>query len=159
MRAHILVGLPGVGKSTLVRELRTLSTFVYSTDAKIEEIAQRNNKTYDEMFEQAISTAKKEMDYELRLAKKAEVDIIWDQTNLSSKKRKSIVQSLGSYICICHYVKMTNEEVWKQRLNSRPGKTIPSNILQSMCSNLQEPTLAEGFQIIYTYDMNLQKRN
>ena len=42
------------------------------------------------------------------------------------------------------------EKELQRRLNSRPGKVIPPDVVKSMIDNFEEPTKEEGFdEIIY----------
>ena len=38
---------------------------------------------------------------------------------------------------------------WERRLNSRPGKTIPDNIIRNMVASFRMPTPEEGFVNIH----------
>ena len=44
----------------------------------------------------------------------------------------------------------TDKDELKSRLASRPGKTIPANVVMGMISQLEEPTKDEGFNVIIT---------
>ena len=50
--AYILIGLPGSGKSTWIRNNQTKDDFVViSSDDEIEKYAKSQSKTYSEVFE------------------------------------------------------------------------------------------------------------
>jgi tRNA uridine 5-carbamoylmethylation protein Kti12 len=86
------------------------------------------------------------------------VDVYWDQTNMSSKKRKGILSKIPkSYrkVCWCIAPPRTPEE-WAEldrRLASREGKTIPHHIIESMADSYVEPELDEGFDYIMVVDL------
>ena len=157
----VLVGLPGSGKSTFtdkfIGELG-FTPFIYSTDRFIEDAAKHFNTTYDDAFKSNIGTATKVMDNMLEDATKFGVDVIWDQTNMSPKKRRSITSKVPNRYtksCYC-IIPPRNEEEWAElnrRLASRQGKTIPQHIIQQMASSYVEPELDEGFGRIYIMDM------
>jgi tRNA uridine 5-carbamoylmethylation protein Kti12 len=161
----VLTGLPGSGKSTLVSKLKKQypQSFVYSTDQLIEEWSARMGWSYNMGFEKYIDKATKEMNELVIEALKNKNDIIWDQTNLNSKKRKSIISRFGNdykKICICISPPKNNEETVElnNRLNSRVGKTIPTHVIENMMlKNYVEPSLDEGFDevtILSLFDIN-----
>lgn len=152
----VLVGLPGSGKSTSIPN--DFTGFVYSTDRFIEEAAKHFGITYNEAFFDNIKNATHSMDTLLSYAIKNKSDIIWDQTNMSAKKRRGILGRIpASYkkICICRVPPRTAQE-WSEldrRLASREGKTIPHHIIESMADSYVEPELDEGFDYIQILDM------
>lgn len=158
----VLVGLPGSGKSTsvndLFEDLNSSDTFYYSTDAYIDRVALSKGMTYNECFKDHINEATKEMNSSLNDAIRWNSNVIWDQTNMSSKKRLGILSKFPkSYrkICICRVPPQTADE-WLElgiRLGSRPGKIIPMNIIESMADSYVEPTLDEGFDEVHLYDI------
>jgi tRNA uridine 5-carbamoylmethylation protein Kti12 len=155
---YVMVGLPGTGKSTLVNSLIRDGVFVYSTDALIEEWSAAAGWNYNIGFDTYIRKATKQMDADLLIAIDENRDIIWDQTNLSSKKRKAIVSRVPKdYKKECHAIKMpsgdSQKEDWEFRLGNRPGKTIPKFILESMMQVYTLPNPGEGFGSVIFYDM------
>jgi hypothetical protein len=94
----------------------------------------------------------------LNVAVKQRIDVYWDQTNVSSKKRLSILSKFPKIyrkVCICR-VPPRDASEWAEldrRLLSREGKTIPSHIVESMADSYVEPTLDEGFDEVQLYDI------
>lgn len=159
-RAILFVGLPASGKSTLIAKIGlgmfggdTLP-FIYSTDDLIQATADLTNQSYNDVFKDTIDFAKKTMDKALDVNSAAGNTILWDQTNLSVKKRKEAVDYLKSrnYEVGCIYTKVPEEHKadWALRLLSRPGKVIPLHVIDSMRSSLVAPTLDEGFSFVST---------
>lgn len=150
-RVFILSGLPASGKSIMATRIEKLyrddglSVFVYSTDTILEERGKELNKTYNEIFKDYIDEATKIVNSKLKTALKNNVDIIiWDQTNLSFRKRRRIDQVIPKhYIRSYHaFVPPTIDEdkkIWRDRLSSREGKSIPDHILVSMLKSYEIP--------------------
>ena len=158
----VMVGLPAMGKSTLVEGMYKPDTFIYSTDNFIEDAAKHFGITYDEAFEDNIKGATESMNVLLDSAIKEKKDIIWDQTNLGVGKRRKIINRMkqAGYQVRCECIVPPesdydgNKEDWVQRLANRPGKTIPQNILTSMIDSFIIPSIEEGFDMITFYDMH-----
>lgn len=160
----VMVGLPAMGKSTRVREMIEMDPdlFVYSTDQFIEDAANQFGITYDEAFEDNIKGATDSMNKLLDEAIKHKLDIVWDQTNLGVGKRCKIVNRMkqAGYEVDCECIvppevgHFDDLKVWKQRLQNRPGKTIPQHVLSSMAENYVLPSVDEGFGKIVYYNMH-----
>ena len=155
----VLVGLPGSGKSTSVPE--DFDGFVYSTDNYIEQCAKMNVWTYNEAFQEFIGPATKHMNEQLQIAIRQKSDVLWDQTNMSSKKRLGILSKFPKTyrkICICRVPPQDASE-WAEldrRILDRAthaGKMIPHHIIESMADSYVEPTLNEGFDEVHLYDI------
>ena len=156
----VLVGLPGSGKSTSIPA--DFDGFVYSTDNFIEDVARRMGTSYNEEFAHTIKPATAACNSLLGFAIQKGKDVIIDQTNMSSKKRRGILSKFPkSYrkICVCR-VPPRNVDEWKElslRILSRKGKIIPSHIVESMANSYVEPSVAEGFDEVRLYDIRGNK--
>jgi predicted kinase len=156
-----MVGLPAAGKSTRVGALTAVNPelFVYSTDNHIEQCAKQNGWTYDQAFAEFIESATKYMNEQLEIAVRSRQDIIWDQTNLGAKKRAKIVNRMrnAGYRVECECILFpagdSQWEDWQHRMASRPGKTIPDSVIESMMDSFVRPVLDEGFDTVRYYDM------
>jgi tRNA uridine 5-carbamoylmethylation protein Kti12 len=166
---HVMVGLPGTGKSTLINSIiRDMGdhgdrVFVYSTDNLIEEWAAGQGWSYNFAFDKYISKAEHEMNRLLKIAIAESRDIIWDQTNTGLKKRKRIIDTVPKdYVKVCHSISFPQGDSqlsdWEWRLENRPGKAIGWGIIENMKKNYVEPSVDEGFESVYTYDMYGNKR-
>lgn len=165
-KVTVLVGLPGSGKSTFLNFANepefSDTVFVYSTDNYIEKIASANNKTYNEAFKDNIEPATKAMNAYLEIALSMKVDVYWDQTNMSPKKRKGMILSKfpKSYVKECYCIAPPQNDSEYDELTARlsareiiEGKTIPMHIIQSMADSYVEPELDEGFDYIKIVDL------
>ncbi len=164
-KLEVLVGLPGSGKSTRLNFVDDPefgnTVFVYSTDRYLEMIADTQNSTYGAVFKDYISEATSKMNEQLAYALSEGVDVYWDQTNMSSKKRKGILSKFPKTYrkeCWCIRPPQTDEE-WgdlDDRLLNRQaetGKFIPHHIIQAMADSYVEPELDEGFDKITIVDL------
>ena len=151
--AVILVGLPASGKTTYKENFwKNNPNFLnLSSDDYIERRAFSENITYSEAFDIHIKDATKALNKALDEYIQNKEDFIWDQTNITSSKRISMVKRLkdAGYIVLCQ-VMLINEETQLKRLNNenRKGKKIPLHILKSMRENFAIPSTNEGFDYV-----------
>lgn len=148
-RCIMLVGVPGAGKSTwLATEMENVPFAIASTDNIIEEVAASKGQTYDEVFTKYISVAEKMMfdDIQKYITDGWETIVI-DRTNVSVKARRRIMERFRGHDFEFEAVvfPVPEKAEWDRRLRSRPGKTIPQAVLNSMAANLAIPSFDEGF--------------
>jgi predicted kinase len=150
----MLVGVPGSGKSTWVKENCDPMQFnLLSTDNYIESVAEKEGITYNQAFKDHIKKATDNMNKMAKDAFSNNRNVIWDQTNLSKKSRKAKLAMVPAhYTKIAVYFPAPNKEEHKRRLDSRPGKTIPSHILKDMIDCIQIPSHDEGFDKVLVYE-------
>ena len=94
----------------------------------------------------------------LRLAIKEGKDVLWDQTNLTSKKRTKVLKKFdNTYRKVCHCVlppmNEEQEQELQRRLKSRQGKHIPANVISRARNSFQIPSTNEGFNRVQFYDI------
>lgn len=150
--AYVLVGLPGSGKSTWVREKNRDGKYVLiSSDDHLEMYAKSRGKTYSDVFDEYVKQATAMMRTDFKEAIEDGKSIIWDQTNMTSKKRKGILQQIPkNYRKIAVVFQLDPAELMR-RLDKRAqdeGKHIPNHILSSMAKSFEMPSKAEGFNEI-----------
>lgn len=155
----VMVGLPASGKSTHARKIKDAYTFVYSTDAYIDrEVEKGEYASYNEAFEHLIDEANKAMNAELDKMISWKNDVVWDQTNLGAGKRRKIINRMKQEgyqirgVCFMPPADALQREEWNRRLNNRPGKNIPKDVLTKMESGYTIPDISEGFDMITFYD-------
>ena len=157
----VMVGLPGLGKSTLIKKMYKPDTWIYSTDMYIDAVAEDNGITYSEAFESNIKAATEFNEQKLKTMMDLRKDIIWDQTNLGVGKRRKIINCMrqAGYQVRCECILPPesdyngDKEDWVERLANRPGKTIPQHVLSNMIESFVVPTAEEGFHMIRFYNM------
>ena len=156
---YMLIGIPGSGKTTWIKNqnFNTDDTVIVSTDNIIEERAASKGMTYSDVFQDEIKSATAEMNNNLKNAIAQKKNIVWDQTNLTVKTRRSkLAQIPDEYQKIAVLLSTPTKEELKIRLDNRPGKIIPNNILMGMISQLDPPSKLEGWDEIWT-NSNIEK--
>ncbi len=148
----MLSGIPTSGKSTYVNKLKKLDYWkdavILSTDNYIEKIAQEHNTTYNEVFDDVIPDATRQLELEFNMAKDKGKNLIWDQTNLSRKTRRKKLSKLPSiYKRGVIYFTVSLEDAL-ERNKHREGKFIPESILKRMWHQFEIPTTDEDFDYV-----------
>jgi predicted kinase len=149
----VMVGIPGSGKSTYLDKLGS-DAFVYSTDQIVDRLVASGTS-----FKDAFSPAKKEMNKRLREALDNGRNIVWDQTNLSVGKRKSILGRVPPEYrreCVC-FVKPPDPielNLLRQRVRARTVRYIPTEAMDRMIGDYVRPSIQEGFDKITFLDIH-----
>ena len=135
---YTMIGLPGSGKSTFASdhpECVVVSTDAIRAELFGDESEQKNGKL---VFDAAYA----------RLAQAVEAgqDTIFDATNLQRKYRKKIFQMFPNAYHVAVFVN-TSIEVCKER-NAKRDRVVPEMVIDRMASNLNAPTITEGFKKI-----------
>lgn len=150
-KCTILIGVPGSGKTTWMQNQEWIdSMYIASTDDVIELVVDQFCITYNEGFKDLIKFAEKVMWRELELAAVDGDPIYIDRTNMTAKSRKRFIDMLKPYGYEFEAVVFSTPDAseWKQRLDSRPFKTIPQDAIDRMVTSYEQPTEAEGFSAI-----------
>ena len=149
-KCYQLIGVPAAGKSTWTKSQQWILGMEYvSTDHHVEVYAESVGKTYSEVFKDYMPRAVELMAQEVRDARTAGRDVIWDQTSTTIKSRTRKFNMLPDYEHIAVVFRTPELDVLKARLASRPGKEIPWEVLQGMIDNWEDPTEDEGFKEIW----------
>lgn len=144
-----LIGVPGSGKSTWIKNQPwAKDAVVISTDDHVEAYAEKMGKTYSEVFDKYMPTAVQLMTNDVINARNNNLDIIWDQTSTTVASRKRKFKMLPNYRHVAVVFKTPDPEELKKRLGSRPGKSIPDHVINSMIDRFEMPTKEEGFSDI-----------
>lgn len=148
--AYVMIGLPGIGKSTFVDKQKTFH--VFSTDNRLMSYAESEGKTYNEVFDRFGDAMADEL-AALNEVTKNEKQVLFDRTNMTKAARKKCLSWLpkGYSHQFCHFLPPQNEQDyqgWRARLASRAGKTIPESVLINMANSFE--TTPEN---CFNYDM------
>ena len=154
-KLYLMVGVPGSGKSTWIKKQDWAKDCAYvSTDQYVEEYAKHAGKTYSEVFGLVMKDAVAAMVDSVILARSMKQDIIWDQTSVTAASRKKKLVMLPEYYAIAVVCPTPEIPELIMRLDDRPGKVIPDNVMQQMLNSWEEPTEEEGFKEIWYADTN-----
>lgn len=142
---HMLIGIPGSGKSTYALELsKTLKCEIVSTD-----VVRRDNPDWSE------SAIWPEVYKRCAIALKQNRDVIFDATNITPKVRKRFVDEVSKFgveVKMAAYYFDTPANVCAKRVDKRNNdKTqyeLPVSVVFSYASSIIYPTLEEGFSFI-----------
>jgi predicted kinase len=149
-KLYVLVGVPGSGKSTWIQTQDwAKNCAIISTDDYVSAYARSVGKTYSEVFDFFMPEAVKLMTDAVIRAKRENKDIIWDQTSTTKASRIKKFRMLPNYYKIAVVFPTPDAKELTKRLNSRPGKIIPSEVVDKMILNFEVPTDSEGFKEIW----------
>ena len=150
MKCYQLIGVPGSGKSTWIKDqIWALGMFVVSTDNFVEDYALKQGKTYSEVFKEYMPTAVKLMADQVVFCRENKLDVIWDQTSTTIASRTRKFNMLPDYEHIAVVFRTPEKAELERRLESRPGKEIPAYVMEQMIDGFQMPTEDEGFKEIW----------
>jgi len=151
-KMYVMVGVPASGKSTWIENQKwTKDIPIVSTDRFVEEYAEKQGKTYSEVFEEYMPIAVKLMANQVLICQANKKDLIWDQTSTTIATRAKKIRMLPDYYKIAVVFRTPETAELQKRLASRPGKNIPWDVVSKMAQQLEAepPQLDEGFDEIW----------
>lgn len=167
---YILVGPPGVGKSTWVQNSGITNPYIISRDALVEEYIEPLGLQYDDMFEKpGMDSNQKDL---VRLHNKSinrnlvqkfagaarHDNIVIDMTNMSKRTRQRNINRLGLSRRGIHLTAVVFD--WNNDMDGLQGvidarsrsyrergqsKTIGSDVLKRMVTSFQDVDSTEGY--------------
>lgn len=161
----MLVGLPGVGKTTWLQDNLDIlpprtdtgyPPFVATSDFYIDESARLFGTTYSEIFPAVIGFAERAFKNDIATLAFNNFDFIVDRTNLHVKSRCEIMNRIKQYAggfdenkepyqFEAIVFQTPDDRTHMDRLASRHGKSISKEVMDKMKSIYTPPTNAEGF--------------
>lgn len=152
----LMIGLPGSGKSSVLTALlRSIPFHVASTDDILMENATKNGWSYAEAHQKSnFKDVKKQMNGQMMAAFARHENVVNDQTNLASKKRRAtLIQAPKDYVRIGVMLDCEMHEII-ERLNKREtetGKLVPINVVTEMLKRFTAPSKSEGFDFLWDF--------
>lgn len=155
-KIYILVGFPGIGKSTWVNKFMEENTnfVVVSSDDILQNICEEHGVSYNEGFSKYIDDADRLYKEKLKNMLAEKRNIIVDRTNLSIKSRQKILNMVPEGYTKNVVMFNISEEEHSKRLKERAEKTISNQVLQTMKNSYVEPSFNEKIDAIITIDIN-----
>ncbi|GGG09297.1 AAA family ATPase [Paenibacillus aceti] len=139
---HMLVGIPGSGKSHYAKELgKRERAVLVATDSIRERLfgSESKQKNTYLVFDEAFA--------EIEQALGADRNVIFDATNVSRDRRLKFLKRFREIPVQCH-VFDTPYEVAKARIEGRK-RQISDKVLTKFARNLEFPVLGEGFHALH----------
>lgn len=146
-RLNIMIGIPGSGKTTYVKEYLMGDTTVYlsSDDIRIDMFGFEDQTHNEEVFER--------MKRETLTALQDGFDVVYDATNLNKKRRSNIINQAKIYGAeVNAYLCCTPINIILERNLTRQERQIPWDKLIQMIQSIEPPMYYEGFDNIYLID-------
>jgi predicted kinase len=140
------IGLPGSGKSTLVKTLQLpLNEFVRVSPDQIR--SEQFGVTYNRRVEPQVWTITKALvEGQFRLGK----SVYLDATNLARAWRRPWIQLAQHYRhkSLAVYFDMPIEQILAQNQLRSPEWVVPESVIRGMHRSLHVPSLEEGFDAV-----------
>lgn len=157
----MLVGLPGVGKTTWLQDNLDIlpprtdtgyPPFVASMDFYIDECAKILGTTYSQVYPAIVGYAERAFQNDVTTLAFNGYDFIVDRRNLHKKLRREIIDRVmknakQDYTFEAIVFKTPEERTHMDRLASRHGRYVPQTEIEEMqrVFDANVPTSAEGF--------------
>lgn len=150
-KCYMLIGIPYSGKTTFAEKyFKNKSFMTISTDEYIAIKANLLGRDFSDIFKDTIDEATEFMYKQLHYALSNNLDIVWDQTNLTSETRKQKLSLLpDTYTKIGCVFETPDYEEFFNRRTLRKEKVIPLEVIENMKKTFEVPSLEEGFDEIY----------
>lgn len=148
--ALVLIGAPGSGKSSLVREYQPIDATVISSDAILELLAEEQQITYNQAIQNYFGFVVKMMNLQLDEAIKAGRSLIIDRTNMSIKARAKILARVPANYRRYAAVLSVNRVELDRRLAKRAAETnkeISASVVDELLDNFVFPSYDEFHEV------------
>lgn len=139
----MMVGLPGSGKSTYAKELaEKIKAVICSSDVIRKELCGDENlqDNNEEVFKLLHSRIKEYL--------RKGISVIYDATNINSKRRRAFLSELRNILCVkkCVIMAVSLEECCKR--NEQRNRVVPHDVIMRMYKNWNTPYWFEGWDEI-----------
>ena len=142
-KLFMMIGIPGSGKSHEAEIIaKEHNAIIHASDRLREELFRDVNHVGDNGF--LFNELHKRIQRDLKAGK----NVVYDATNINSKKRISFLKSLKDISCekIAILIMTPYEQCLKN--NADRERSIPESVIEKMYKNFQVPYYYEGFDII-----------
>lgn len=148
---YILVGPPGVGKTTFVQK-HLENVEVLSTDNILLAIAKEEGITYNEAFEKHFGKAQAQFDAKMTDCIVNKKSFVVDRTNLTVKTRRRTLSRLSNdYTSTAFVFSVPPVDELVERITKRAEENtqfVPRFVIEDMLKKYEAPTSLEGFGMI-----------
>lgn len=147
MVLHLLCGIPGSGKSTLVPRLKG---YVVSTDGIRKYLwGDESVVKHDQLV---FRIADDIINYQLGTGR----NVIFDATNLTADRRMKYVELAGRFRApvVLHWVNCPLPVAIERNLKRE--RKVPIPVIKALYNSFQEPTNKEGIRVVKVYDQGLK---
>lgn len=147
----MMVGIPYSGKSYYIESmnLKQGKTLI-SSDEEVHRLASLSGQAYNDVFKDVVGLAQENAANAFIDAVKRSESILLDQTNLTKASRaRKLVLLPETYRKVCIVVPQPTLRELEQRKLQRTSHNVPDGVLAYMREVYQEPTVDEGFDVVY----------
>ena len=138
-KLYVMVGIPGSGKSYKARELQQQnpnSIILSSDDIRKEILGDKEDQSNNELIFKTIRER-------TRQALNKDIDVIFDATNISAKRRISFIKQFPRHEAICVFMYTNIDDCFKY--NSKRKRKVPRLVILDMYKKIDVPMLWEGW--------------
>ena len=141
---YVMIGLPGSGKSTWIKNHCGENSIIISSDDLREKIFKDVNNQENNA---KVFTTMRELTFEALTNNKS---VYYDATNVTRKNRQSILDFIKSNHIECRKVAVIVETPYEEclRRNSIRNRHVPEHVIKNMMERFELPLINEGFDEI-----------
>jgi predicted kinase len=149
-KIYVCIGAPCSGKSTWINKFLASQKedfVVISSDNIIEDLSAAEGLNYSQGWQKFIGRATAMMKADFREAVNNNRNIIYDQTNMGSKKRKSIISGLDNYEKIAVVFDCDTKTLFERNRKraQTSGKFVPEDVILNMLKSFDPISADENF--------------